>query len=86
MCILKGAKNVDLAHKFIDFIHRPEIYAEFCDAFRFPATVNIPARALLTETPLYSVEELANTELKDDIGAALELYNEAWFDSIRVGE
>jgi spermidine/putrescine transport system substrate-binding protein len=86
MCILKGAKNVDLAHKFIDFIHRPEIYAEFCDAFRFPATVNIPARSHLTETPLYSVEDLANTELKDDIGEALELYNEAWFDSIRVGE
>ena len=86
MCILKGAKNTDLAHRFIDFIHRPEIYAEFCDAFRFPATVNVPARALLKEEPLYRVEELANTELKDDIGEYLELYNEAWFDSIRVGE
>jgi spermidine/putrescine transport system substrate-binding protein len=86
MCILKDSKNIDIAHKFIDFIHRPEIYAEFCDAFRFPATVNIPARALLKEKPLYSVDELVNTELKDDIGEYLELYNEAWFDSIRVGE
>ncbi|MDR2796611.1 MAG: extracellular solute-binding protein [Spirochaetaceae bacterium] len=86
MCILKGSKSIDLAHKFIDFIHRPEIYAEFCDAFRFPATVNIPARALLKEKPLYSVEELANTELKDDVGEYIELYNSAWFDSIRVGE
>ncbi|MDR0443738.1 MAG: extracellular solute-binding protein, partial [Treponema sp.] len=44
MCILKGAKNIDLAHKFIDFIHRPEIYAEFVDTFDFPATANVPAR------------------------------------------
>jgi spermidine/putrescine transport system substrate-binding protein len=86
MCILKGSKNIDLAHKFMDFIHRPEIYAEFCDAFRFPATVNVPARALLKEKPLYSVEELANTELKDDVGEYLDMYNKAWFDSIRVGE
>jgi spermidine/putrescine transport system substrate-binding protein len=86
MCILKGSKNIENAHKFIDFIHRPEIYAEFCDAFRFPATVNVPARDLLKEKPLYNVEDLANTELKDDVGESLELYNEAWFDSIRVGE
>jgi spermidine/putrescine transport system substrate-binding protein len=86
MCILKGSKNIDLAYEFINFIHRPEIYAEFCDTFRFPATVNVPARALLTETPIYNVEDLENTELKNDIGASLELYNEAWFESIRVGE
>ncbi|MDR0383222.1 MAG: extracellular solute-binding protein [Spirochaetaceae bacterium] len=86
MCILKGAKNIDLAHKFIDFIHRPEIYAEFCDTFHFPATANVPAREFLREKPLYSVDDLANTELKEDVGESLELYNEAWFDSIRVGE
>jgi spermidine/putrescine transport system substrate-binding protein len=86
MCILKGAKNAELAHEFINFIHRPEIYAEFCDTFRFPATVNVPARELLTETPLYNVEDLVNTELKNDIGGNIELYNEVWFNSIRVGE
>jgi spermidine/putrescine transport system substrate-binding protein len=86
MCILRGSKNIDLAHQFIDFIHRPEIYAEFCDAFRFPATANIPARQYLKETPMYTVDDLANTELKDDVGAALELYDTAWFHSIRVGE
>jgi spermidine/putrescine transport system substrate-binding protein len=86
MCILKGAKNLDAAYKFIDFIHRPEIYAEFCDYFGFPATVNVPARALKRGDSWYSFEELANTELKDDLGGALELYNTAWFDSIRVGQ
>jgi spermidine/putrescine transport system substrate-binding protein len=85
MCILKGARNTDLAHKFIDFIHRPEIYAEFTDYFGFPATANIPARALKQVTPYYTAEELANVELKDDVGEHLELYDEAWL-TIRMGD
>ncbi|MDR2193070.1 MAG: extracellular solute-binding protein [Treponema sp.] len=86
MCILKGARNLDLAYKFIDFIHRPEIYAEFADYFGFPATANIPARQYQNGTPYYQAADLANTELKDDLGEALELYNTAWFDSIRIGD
>ncbi|MDR0472481.1 MAG: extracellular solute-binding protein, partial [Treponema sp.] len=86
MCILKGSKHKELAHKFIDFIHRPEIYAEFCDFFGFPSTANIPARQFKAAAPYYTAEELANTELKDDVGENLELYNDAWFNSIRIGE
>jgi spermidine/putrescine transport system substrate-binding protein len=86
MCILKGAKNPDAAHKFIDFIHRPDIYAEFTDYFGFPATANIPARQHKKIKPYYEAEELARTELKDDLGAELDLYNEVWFNSIRVGD
>jgi spermidine/putrescine transport system substrate-binding protein len=85
MCLLKGAKNVDLAYKFIDFIHRPEIYAEFTDYFGFPATANIPARSLKKTTPYYQAEELVNVELKDDVGENLALYDSAWL-SIRVGD
>jgi spermidine/putrescine transport system substrate-binding protein len=85
MCLLKGAKNVDLAYKFIDFIHRPEVYAEFTDYFGFPATVNIPARTLKKTTPYYQAEELVNVELKDDVGENLSLYDEAWL-TIRVGD
>jgi len=85
MCILKGSKNIDAALKFIDFIHRPEIYAEFVDSFGFPATANIPARAFQKVTPYYPAEALASTELKEDLGANLELYNQAW-QGIRVGE
>jgi spermidine/putrescine transport system substrate-binding protein len=85
MCLLKGAKNTDLAYKFIDFIHRPEIYAEFTDYFGFPATVNIPARALKKVTPYYQAEELTNVELKADVGETLTLYDEAWL-AIRVSD
>jgi spermidine/putrescine transport system substrate-binding protein len=85
MCILKGARNVDLAYKFIDFIHRPEIYAEFCGYFGFPATANAAARTVAQdEAPLYEASALVNTELKDDLGEALEMYNTAW-ENIKVG-
>jgi spermidine/putrescine transport system substrate-binding protein len=86
MCILKDAKNVDAALKFIDFIHRPEIYAEFTDYFGFPAAVNIPARAVKKVKPYITEEDLLRTELKLDVGPAIDYYNEAWFDSIRIGE
>ncbi|MDR0322777.1 MAG: extracellular solute-binding protein [Treponema sp.] len=88
MCILKGARNIELAHQFINFIHDPEIYAEFADEFGFPATANIPARQFKQGESWYSVEDLANGkfEIKYDIGSSLELYNNAWFESIRAGE
>jgi spermidine/putrescine transport system substrate-binding protein len=86
MCILKGARNIDLAHKFIDFIHRPDIYAEFTDAFGLPATVNIPARQRKKGDSLYNAEDLRNTELVEDLGPALDIYSSAWFNSIRAGD
>jgi spermidine/putrescine transport system substrate-binding protein len=86
MCILKGANNIETAHKFINFIHRPDIYAEFCDYFRFPATANVPARAEIKQNSWYSAEDLLRVELKIDVGDALDLYNDAWFSSIRIGE
>ena len=84
MCILKGARNIELAHKFIDFIHRPDIYAEFTDFFGFPASANSKAGAFKQEKPLYTVEDIFNTELKNDLGGALEMYNNAW-EMIKVG-
>lgn len=85
MVILKNSKNKDLAMKFIDFIHKPEIYAEFCDAFGFPATANAPARALKKGPEYYSAESLVPCELKEDVGPALEKYNAAW-QEIKVGK
>ncbi|MCL2185627.1 MAG: extracellular solute-binding protein [Treponema sp.] len=86
MVILKGARNIDMAHKFIDFIHRPEIYAEFADAFALPATVNVPARQYKKVKPFYSEADLKYTELVEDLVESLQLYTDTWFNSIRVGE
>jgi spermidine/putrescine transport system substrate-binding protein len=84
MCILKGSKNIDLAHKFIDFIHRPEIYSEFVDSFGFPATVNIPARQYKNGGSIYAEEDLVRTELPTDLGLTLDLFTDAWFNSIII--
>jgi len=78
MVIPKGAKNVDLAHEFINFIHRPEIYAEFLDRFHFPPTVHSEAAKYTTEKPFYQADDLADYELKNDLGADLAKYDSIW--------
>ncbi len=78
LCIPKGAKNKELAEEFINFFLRPDIYAEFLDAFGFPSTIHAEAAALQKVTPLYSADSLDKCELKDDLGENLELYNDVW--------
>jgi spermidine/putrescine transport system substrate-binding protein len=83
MVILKDSKNKDLAYKFIDFIHRPEIYAQVADYLMLPS-INVKARELTKVKPNYSYEDLKNCEFKEDLGADVELYNKIW-QEIRVG-
>jgi len=85
MVILSTARNPTLAHKFINFIHRPDIYVMFLEAFRFPSTTNSGATELMTHTPNYPAEYVENTELGRDVGEYLRYYNDAWFGSIRTG-
>ncbi|MCL2844455.1 MAG: extracellular solute-binding protein [Chitinivibrionia bacterium] len=83
MVIPANARNVELAHKFINFIHEPEIYAQIMDYFELPS-INIPAREFMTEDPRYQIEDLANGEFMEDLGAYLTMYNRIW-QEIRVG-
>lgn len=78
MVILKNAKHYERAMQFINFIHRPEIYVQFLDEFRFPGFVNLEAEALRTTKPMYKAEEMEKCELKLDIGEDLEKYNDLW--------
>jgi spermidine/putrescine transport system substrate-binding protein len=84
MCIPRGSKNIDLAHKFINFIHQPEIYAEFTDYFHFPSTLNIPARTLKKEPPCITEEDILRTEPAYNREEGLSYYTEAW-NSIITG-
>jgi len=85
MVILRESQNVELAHRFINFIHRPDIYAMFLDEFGIPSTTNIPARQYTRVRPWYSIEDMALTgEMQGDIGPAMEYISNAWFD-IRIG-
>ncbi|MGP1587926.1 MAG: extracellular solute-binding protein [Treponemataceae bacterium] len=78
MCILKNSKHSDLAMEFINFIHRPEIYAEFLDFFKFPCTVNPKAEQYRTTKPMYEATQMDLCELKNDLGVDLEKYNLFW--------
>lgn len=78
MVILKGAKHYDLAMQFINFIHRPEIYAQFLDTFRFPSFVNTDAKKYMKTKPMYEAAQMENCELKMDVGEGLEKYNTLW--------
>lgn len=85
MCILKSAKNYDLAMEFINYIHRPEIYAQFLDEFCFPAGVNPKAKEFMKNKPHYEADAMVNCEIKEDLGTGLEKYDELW-QTIRFTE
>ncbi|NCB02625.1 MAG: extracellular solute-binding protein [Spirochaetia bacterium] len=78
MVILKGSKNSDLAHEFINFFHRPEIHALFLDEFNYPSSVNKAADKYRESVPFYDQKELDNYELKVDLGKDLEKYQKVW--------
>ena len=81
--IPKNAKNVEAAHKFIDFVLRPEIAAEISTEIGY-ATPNLPARELLDEEvkadrAVYPVaEDMVNAEVQEDVGEALLVYEKFW--------
>ena len=77
MTILKGAKNADNAHTFINYIHRPEVYVQIIDWLETPS-INTGAAAIRQTEPVYTVEELRNANLMTDLGEALAPQSEAW--------
>ncbi|MFI3256679.1 MAG: extracellular solute-binding protein, partial [Spirochaetales bacterium] len=78
MCILKGSKNYDLALQFIDFIHRPEIYALFLDEFQFPPVINTEAAQFVTTTPMYEIDDISGYEIPGDLAENISKYNNIW--------
>lgn len=78
MVIPKKAPNYDLAMKFIDFCHRPEIYAEILDSTRAPAYVNPAAEKFTKKKPLYSSYVLNRCEIILDSGSSAEIYRQNW--------
>lgn len=84
MAVLKGSKHRDLAFEFINYIHRDDIYARIASYLALPS-VNVPARAKMTETPNYNEADLARCELKLDIGESISLYSDLW-KRLRLGD
>ena len=84
MVIPKGSRNIELAHAFIDFMVEPHNYALFLDYFGFPSTTNTEADLYTESEPYYTEDMIIQGEVKDDLGEALELYNNVW-ERIRYG-
>lgn len=88
--IPKNAKNVEAAHKFIDFMLRPEIAAEISTEIGY-ATPNLPARELLDEEvkadrAVYpAAEDMVNAEVQEDVGEALLVYEKFW-EMLKAGQ
>ncbi len=84
-----GAENVDAAHRFIDFMMRPEI-AQACVEYVGYATPNKAALELLDEETRNNpvifppAEVVENGEFQTDVGEAIELYNKYW-EMLKVG-
>lgn len=84
LAITSTSKNVENAHKFMEFIHRPENYALLADELGIPS-INVPARELMESEPVYEIEDLKNTEILRDIKNALSIQGKYW-QEIMVSE
>jgi spermidine/putrescine transport system substrate-binding protein len=77
MLILKGARNKELAYKFMNYIHEPKVFAKITDFLYLPS-INVPARLEMKVNPNYQIEDMANCEFKEDLGDGVELWNKIW--------
>jgi spermidine/putrescine transport system substrate-binding protein len=79
----RGAKNVDAAYQFIDFILRPDIAKIITEEIGYTSP-NLEAIKLLPESlrnnrVVYPTDkDLKNAEFQTDVGKALPLYEKYW--------
>lgn len=75
--IPKTAKNKEAAYQFLDFIQRPENYKIIAEHLKVPS-INVPARELIAEKPLYNISDLEHTQILRDIKDTLDIHNKRW--------
>lgn len=87
MVITKGAKNVDNAHKFIDFMTRPDIAAKNAEYIGY--SIPIPEGVALLPEEMRNSEvaypkdlSAYNLEVFNDPSDILEVYDKMWTDII----
>jgi spermidine/putrescine transport system substrate-binding protein len=84
-----GASNVDNAHKFIDYMLRPEVGQQVVEELGY-STPNAGVKELLDEdtrnNPVIfpSAEDVAKGEFQNDIGEAMKLYDGYW-EKLKTG-
>lgn len=85
MVILKDAKNLENAYKFINYILRPDILARIDDTFGYPG-ISTKANALRKNQPFYTTDKLAKHEFRQPLGEKVDLYNKPWQEKILIGQ
>lgn len=90
LVILKNARSPELAHAFINFLHRPDIAAQNIE-YTWYYTPNLPAHSLVSEevrnNPIVFIprEKWVRGEVISDLGNDLTRYSRIW-DQIRRGK
>lgn len=83
LCILKNSDHIELAHKFIDYLLRPEVSAAITNETFF-ASPNEPAQKLVKpeilkdRTIFPSQKVLDKSEFIENLGTLEEMYEKAW--------
>jgi len=77
----RGARNQELAHRFVDFLLRPEVAARIVNHLRYPscneaARVHVDPEVLASVT--YALPEGVPLHRLRDLGEATELYERIW--------
>ncbi|MFN4218807.1 MAG: spermidine/putrescine ABC transporter substrate-binding protein [Candidatus Bipolaricaulia bacterium] len=83
LAIPKSSKKIELAHKFIDFLLRPQINAKIVNFLRYPSTNEAAQNFILpeiaTDPAIYPPEDIVEKlEWLRDIGDAIALYEAVW--------
>ena len=83
LVIPKGAKNIENAYIFINYLLRPEVSKQISEEIGY-ASPNLKAVELLPDSiknnrTIYpNDEDLKNSEFQNDIGEALKVYEKFW--------
>lgn len=75
--ILKSSKNKENAMEFINYIHRPDVFAKITDILEIPS-INTAANEYKKEKPIYDINETKNAQLLIDINDKLNIQNKYW--------
>ena len=92
LIIPSKAKNLENAHKFIDFVIRPDISAKISNyvGYSTPVKKDLVAKYLDEEAANSRIifpadEDLEKAEIQIDVEEALEVYNKFW-EKLKIGE
>ncbi|MDK2818170.1 MAG: extracellular solute-binding protein [Spirochaetota bacterium] len=76
--VLKDAPNKEAAVKFINYIHRPEVYARIMDHIE-SLSINVPARKLITTEARINYEDLSRSTMLTAISSeAMAIQARVW--------